>query len=86
MRFSTLTATPPTCSPKSLPMAFARVNMFKSAVVSDCLMMAGKFANRELGSCHKPSRRFWSYTSHSFAVEGPPGRSPSFTPKTNFPC
>jgi len=29
---------------KSPSVAFARVNMFKSAVVSDCLMMTGNFA------------------------------------------
>ena len=44
MRFSTPTAPNPPCSRKSLPGAFARVNMFKSVVVSDYLMMTGKFA------------------------------------------
>ena len=34
----------PPCSPKSLPVAFPRSDMFKSAVVSACLMMTGKFA------------------------------------------
>ena len=70
MRFSTRTEPPkPQCSPKSLPMAFARSDMFKSAVVSDCLK-SGNFAGPELGRSREPSRRLWSFTSHSFAVEG----------------
>jgi len=44
MRVSTRRAPPPPCSPKSLPVAFARSDMFKGVAVSGCLMMTGKFA------------------------------------------
>ena len=83
MRFSTRTAPQPQCSRNSLPVAFARSDMFKDVAVSECLMMTGKFAGPELGSCRKRSGRLWSFTSHSFAVEGvgPPDRL-----RPSIPC
>jgi hypothetical protein len=44
--------------------------MFKSAVVSDCLMMTGKFAGPELGRCREPSRRLWSFYQPQFRGGG----------------
>jgi hypothetical protein len=64
-------------------MAFARVNMFKSAVVSDCLMMAGKFAGLGVGSLARLSRGGITENHHiGAAVNRPFFLQVSFAPTT----
>ena len=58
MRFSTRAAPQPPYSPKGPPVAFARSDMFKNAVVRDGLMMTGKFAGLGVGSLARLSRRW----------------------------
>jgi hypothetical protein len=63
---------------KSPSVAFARVNMFKSAVVSDCLMMTGKFAGHGLYGGHVPRDQrpqLWNRGRRRLSgVEGGEGR------------
>jgi hypothetical protein len=83
VRFSTRAAPNPPCSPKSLPVAFARSNMFKSAVVSDCLMMTGKFAGLGVHGGHVPRDQrppTWSRSRQRLSgLEGGEGGFPWFS-------
>ena len=80
--FDTSSTPQPLCSPKSLPVAFARSDMFKDVAVSDCLMMTGKIAGQELGRCPQTVETALVFYQPQFRGGG--GGTPGSLTSTNW--